>query len=87
MLDVRVRAFVLAVWLASMGIAAFGQEPKHKVTLKGKLFTSGEDNCHFFLDPEGDSESVGLDASSGVYLCDWLAGSNTKSFTVILIPE
>lgn len=59
---------------------------EHKVTLHGTLFTNGDGDCRFFLDPTDDSESVGLDATSGNYLCDYLLGSNAKPFTVILQP-
>lgn len=85
MLDTRPTLFV-AVVLALLLATFFVHAEQHKVTLKGTLFVA-EGECHFFLDPAGDSESVGLDASSGAYLCDYLQGGNAKPFTVILIPE
>jgi len=81
-LDVRVRAIALGVYLALCGVALFGQE--HKVTLNGTLFEANHE-CHFILDPEGESESVELVATSGVFLCDYLRG--TKRVVITISPQ
>lgn len=79
---------MLAVVLVSLALleTAPVRAQVHKVTLHGKLFKAGE-GCAYALDPEGDSQSVTIDASSSDYLCDYLEGSNAKPFTVILEPE
>jgi len=56
MLDLRVRAFALAVGFAASGVALFGQQ--HTVTLHGKLFRAPDVECGFFLDPLGDSSGL-----------------------------
>lgn len=83
MLDLRLRAFLFALWIVSLQQFAYG-ENRH-LTLKGKLFI-GDGDCHFFTDPEGESPSVGLDASSSDALCDYLTGSNASRVVITIGP-
>lgn len=82
MFDCRVRAFLWALWLASMGIAVFGQE--HRVTLKGKLFATGDTECEFSIDPEDGSEEIWF-RSKG-YLCDYWKGTEARPFIITMGP-
>jgi hypothetical protein len=86
MLDWRFRTWVLALYLAALGwFIVFGQSTK--ITLHGKLFTAAEGNCSFFLDGEGDSESIQmLTFSEGGYVCDYLKGSNAHSVAITIQP-
>lgn len=97
MLDMRVRVFIIAIWLTVTGVlgavesAIFGQQ--HVVTLRGKLFVSpsdeqAADGCRFFTDSTDDSPSIQeLRFNDGEYICDFLRGSNAHAFTITLSPE
>lgn len=56
---------------------------EHRIVTRGTLYSADEE-CHFFIDPEGEFASIGLDASSSEWLCDYLKGSNAREFEVTL---
>lgn len=86
MLDVRLRAFVLAVWLATTGIAAFGAP--RAFTTHGTLFGVGDpDECHFSIDPDGETEPLEVIALSEGAACSWLMGTNARRVTITITPE
>ena len=85
MLDCRVRAFLLALYLAALGLT-FAHGAVRGVTLHGKLYVVPETDCTFSLEPEGDSEGITA-ITLGGYLCDYFAGSTAQRMTVTITPE
>lgn len=55
------------------------------VTLRGKLFL-GSGECHFFLDPSGDSETLELTANPQGAMCDYLTGFNARNAVITIGP-
>lgn len=68
---------VLGLYTASV----LAQE--HRIVSRGTLYAAADD-CHFFIDPEGEFASIGLDASSSDFLCEYLKGSNAKEFEITM---
>lgn len=86
-LDCRVRAFALAVWLAALGLVVFGAGSK--MTLRGKLYATEQeaDNGLFFLDPDGESESISVVANAGGIVADYLHGSVGRTVVITIEPQ
>lgn len=88
-LDIRVRAFLLALYFAIL--PAFTHAQERRITLTGQLFVHPEgspDYCNFFLVGDGDSDSIQvLSFSQDSYLCDYFRGSSAHRFTVVITPK
>lgn len=87
MVDVRFRAFLLALYFAALGLfVMFGAGSK--LTLKGKLYASESEaeNGLFFIDPEGDSESISFMVNAGSYLSDYLKGTVGSNVVITIEP-
>jgi hypothetical protein len=88
-LDVRLRAFLFALWIVSLQqfahagtgiIELHGETPR--LTIHGRLVATEEeaDDCVFHLD------TVTITAPEQ-YTCDWLAGSNGYRLVMTITPE
>ena len=88
MLDIRWRAFAIAVYIAIL--PAFMHAQERKVTLTGTMFVNPDgspDYCNFFFIGAGESESIQmLSFSQDSYLCDYFKGSNSHAFTIVITP-
>lgn len=88
MLDIRLRAFALALYFAWLPAIMHGQE--RTLTLTGKMFVHPEgspDYCNFFFVGDGDSESIQmLSFSQDSYLCDYFRGSDAHTFKIAITP-
>lgn len=88
MLDVRLRAFLIAAYFAVAGVALFGET--HKATFHGSLFPyvsamPGQpvEECRFMLVGDGDSDSIYLmGANNEAYICPWLNGTHKLKVTL-----
>lgn len=84
---IRARTLVAIVLGEMLGLyAANALAANPHVTLHGKLFL-GDGECHFFLDPEGESETIELTANPGGAMCDYLTGTNTRNVVITIGPE
>ena len=81
----RAVVIALALSFAVAGIALVAQQ--HKITLHGKLFTSGDGDCHFSsIQKATRKPSISARCLVAISVTT-LTGTNAKPFTVILIPE
>lgn len=75
--------------LLALACAWASSAQMHAITLRGKLLASEQeaDNGLFFLDPEGDSESITLMVNAGGYVSEFLHGSVGHTVTVTVTPR
>lgn len=82
----RFACWVLAIALGEiLGLyAADVLAQSRGITITGHLWPSGNGECQYFTDPEGDSASINLSSVPQDYLCDWLEGTAKGGTRVVI---
>lgn len=82
--------FMLMVWAAFFYVLIFDAAAgSTRLTLRGKLYATEQEaeNGQFFIDPEDDSESIGVVANAGGYVSDYLQGTVGHDIVITIEPK